>query len=254
MNIKRKKVIFGSVIGLTVLSLCSIGFSVWIIGIYQPQTSINGIPVNVDTISEETCYLNIVKSTDENGLILAESQANTVGDGIGYDNSTGQKSSDLTITLGQYDFAFASTSTFTSLTFDVTCNSRPLQGTVSSPDLFGRGAGTKKDYITLKSYSGVDSLSEDFTLDKTTISGYHIYKANSKTLTFTWGDFFGGESPATFYGDKIDDITDTTEKLKAMNQAKTELEAMKEFFKKSDSSFYTIDIKATLSIKFAQTN
>ena len=253
MNIKRKKVIFGSVIGLTALSLCSIGFSAWIIGIYQPQTSINGIPVNVDIISEETCYLNIVKSTNENGLILAESKANTVGDGIGYDNSTGQKSSDLTITLDQYDFAFASTSTFTSLTFDVTCNSRPLQGTVPSSDLFGREAGAK-DYITLKSYSGVDSLSEDFTLDSTTISGYHIYKANSKTLTFSWGEFFGGDSPATFYGEKIDSITDTTEKLKAMNQAKTELVAMKDFFKKSDSSFYTIDIKATLSIKSAQTN
>ena len=140
------------------------------------------------------------------------------------------------------------------MTFDVTCNSEPLQGTVSSPDLFGREAGAKKDYITLKSYSGADSLESDFTRDISTVSGYQIYTANNKVLTFTWGEFFGGESPAKFYGDKINTITDTTKKLQAMNQAKTELETMKDFFKKTDSSFYTIDIKATLSIKFAQTN
>ena len=253
MNIKKKKIVFSSIIGLTVLSLCSIGFSAWIIGINQPEVQLNGIPVQVDTITEKTCYLNIVKSSSENGIILAENTENPVGDGIGFDSSTGQSASDLTINLSQYDFAFASSSTFTSLTFDVTCNGNHLQGEVPNSDLFGRQAGAK-DYITLKSYSGAGSLESDFTRDSSTVSGYLIYTAKNKALTFTWGDFFGGESPATFYGKKINSIKDTTEKLKAMSQAKTELEAMKGFFKKSDSSFYTIDIKATLSIEFAQTN
>lgn len=252
MNIKKKKIVFSSIIGLTVLSLCSIGFSAWIIGINQPQVELNGIPVQVDTITEKTCYLNIVKSSGENGIILAENTKNTVGDGIGFDSSTGQSASDLIINLAQYDFAFASSSTFTSLTFDVTCNDKPLQGEVPSSDLFGRQAGAK-DYITLKSYSGVGSLESDFTLDSSTVSGYQIYTAKNKVLTFTWGDFFGGKSPATFYGDEIDDISDTKEKLKAMDQARKELEKMKALFQNGLERFYEIKITAKLEVNF-QTN
>lgn len=249
MNIKKKKIVFSSIIGLTVLSLCSIGFSAWIIGINQPEVPLNGIPVQVDTISEKTCYLNIVKSNSEKGIILAEDTANKVGDGIGFDSSTGQSASDLTINLEQYDFAFASTSTFKSLTFDVTCNGEPLQGTVPSSDLFGRQAG-EKDYITLKSYNGVGSLASDFTPDSSTVSGYQIYTAKNKALTFTWGDFFGGKSPATFYGDEIDDISDTKGKLKAMDQAKKELKEMQAFFQNGSDSFYGINITAKLEVNF----
>lgn len=249
MNIMKKKIVFSSIIGLTVLSLCSIGFSAWIIGINQPEVFLNGIPVKIDTITEKTCYLNIVKSSSESGIILAENTANAVGDGIGFDSSTGQSTSDLTINLEQYDFAFASTSTFTSLTFNVTCNGRPLQGTVPSSDLFERQAGVK-DYITLKSYSGVDSLESDFTLDSSTVSGYQIYTAKNNVLTFAWGDFFGGFSPATFYGNKIDDISDTKGKLKAVDQAKKELEEMEKFFQNGSDSFYGINITAKLEVNF----
>lgn len=249
MNIRKKKIVFSSIIGLTVLSLCSIGFSAWIIGINQPEVELNGIPVQVDTISEKTCYLNIVKSSSENGIILAEDEPNEVGDGIGFDSSTGQKASDLTINLDQYDFAFASTSTFKSLTFDVTCNGNRLQGEVPSSDLFGRQAGAK-DYITLKSYSGVGSLESDFKPDSSTVSGYQIYTAKNKVLTFTWGDFFGGKSPATFYGDKIDNLSDTTKKLKAMDQAKKELVKMEAFFQNDLDSFYEIKITAKLEVNF----
>lgn len=249
MNIKKKKIVFSSIIGLTVLSLCSIGFSAWIIGINQPEVSLNGIPVKIDTITEKTCYLNIVKSSSENGIILAENTANAVGDGIGFDSSSGQKASDLTIDLEQYDFAFASTSTFTSLTFDVTCNGRPLQGTVPSSDLFERQAGAK-DYITLKSYSEVGSLESDFTIDSSTVSGYKIYTAKNKVLTFTWGDFFGGKSPATFYEDKIKNLSNTTDKLKAMDQAKKELKKMDAFFQNDLNGYYEINITAKLEVNF----
>lgn len=249
MNIKKKKIVFSSIIGLTVLSLCSIGFSSWIIGINQPKVELNNIPVKVDTISEKTCYLNIVKSSSENGIILAENTENKVGDGIGFDSGTEQISSDLTINLEQYDFAFALSSTFTSLTFDVTCNGNHLQGEVPDSDLFERDPGLK-NYITLKSYSVDDPLESDFIIDKSTVSGYQIYTARNKVLTFVWGDFFKGQSPATFYGDKIDDISDTKQKLKAMDQAKKELEKMEKFFQNDLGSFYEIKITAKLEVNF----
>ena len=247
MKLKNRKTTVFSLAALTLLTVCGVGFSAWIIGVNQPTKTLDSIPVEVDTISEETCYLNIAVA-DNDGIVIAdtsETASNKVGSGIGAEN----QEADLSISLSSYEFAFATTSKFNSLTFAVTCNDRALEGTVPSSDPFGREAG-KATYIELASYTGIESLASDFT-DETSVEGYHIYRANTKALTFKWGTFFGGNntSPVDFYYSKINaEGNQIDDKFEAMNQAKTELQVMLDFFKNSSGGYYPIKIVATLSV------
>ncbi len=260
MKFKKNKVIISSLIGLTALTVCGVGFSAWVIGLNKPEVTLDGIGVNIDTITEKTCYLNIVKSASENGLVLANGDANTTGDGIGAEFTDGS-TKDLTVSLDQYDLAFASTSSFKSLTFDVVLgdkeSSTALKTRVSGTDSFGRLQGDYT-YIELKGYNNIEELKKDFELvsGNEAVTGYTMYRFNdeSKALTFNWGTFFGGKEPATFYQEFIDKKTTTKEKLELMNQARTELNAMDSFFKNGGDSYQTITIKATLSLKETAAN
>ena len=255
MKFKKNKVIISSLIGLTALTVCGVGFSAWVIGLNKPEVTLDGIGVNIDTITEKT-----FKSASENGLVLANGDANTTGDGIGAEFTDGS-TKDLTVSLDQYDLAFASTSSFKSLTFDVVLgdkeSSTALKTRVSGTDSFGRLQGDYT-YIELKGYNNIEELKKDFELvsGNEAVTGYTMYRFNdeSKALTFNWGTFFGGKEPATFYQEFIDKKTTTKEKLELMNQARTELNAMDSFFKNGGDSYQTITIKATLSLKETAAN
>lgn len=246
MKFEKNKVIISSLIGLTALTVCGVGFSAWVIGLNQPTVTLEEMGVEIDTVTENTQYLNIVAAADEKIVIanpfVEDGTGDTVGEGIGTD---GSKTCDLDIVLTSYDFAFADDATFNSLTFTPTVNTKAIEGTVASGDAFGRSAGNLP-YITLKSYTGISSLSEDFTLSKD-VAGYHIYKAKTKELSFSWGSFFGNTDPASFYQAKIADAETTEAKLTLMNQARTELEAMDALFKNGEG-YHTIKIKAELSV------
>lgn len=247
MKFKKNKVIISSLIGLTALTVCGVGFSAWVIGLNQPTITLEGMGVEIDTVTESTQYLNIVAAADEKIVIANPFKENgvgdTVGEGIGTD---GTKTCDLDIVLTSYDFAFASDATFNSLTFTPTVNTKPIEGTVLTSDAFGRTAGNLP-YITLKSYTDdVSSLSGDFTRS-TDVAGYYIYTANNLKLSFEWGSFFGNTDPASFYQAKIKAAKTTEGKLTLMNQARTELKAMDTLFK-NDEGYHTINIKAELSV------
>ncbi len=255
MKFKKNKVIISSLIGLTALTVCGVGFSAWIIGLNQPEVPLEGIGVQIDTITEETCYLNIVKSSSETGLVLANGTADKTGEGIGAEfDSTSTK--DLIVNLEQFDLAFADTSEFGGLTFEVVLGDKEstaeLKGDVGADDPFGRTEGSHT-YIELKNYNNLTELQEDFKLATgvEAVDGYNIYKFKEekpKALTFSWGSFFNEKEPATFYQDFISIKTATSEKLTLMNQARDELEAMDSFFKNGPDSYKTITIKATLKI------
>lgn len=249
MKLKNRKTTVFSLAALTLLTVCGVGFSAWIIGVNQPTKTLDSIPVEVDTISEETCYLNIAVANND-GIVIADTSktaSNKVGSGIGAKN----QEADLSITLSSYEFAFATTSTFNSLTFAVTSNGRALEGTVPSSDPFGREA-EQAAYIELASYTytDIESPDSDFTKEPS-VEGYNIYRANTKALTFRWGDFFGGNntSPVDFYYSKINaEGNQIDDKFEAMNQAKTELKDMLDFFKNPSGGYYPIKIVATLSV------
>lgn len=253
MKFKKNKVIISSLIGLTALTVCGVGFSAWVIGLNQPTITLEGMGVEIDTITEETCYLNMTVASNEKIVIanpLDEGVADGVGNGIGAEfGENGPSTCDLDIALTNFDFAFASDATFNSLKFEATVNGEAIQGTTASTDLFGRGNSQTLPYITLANYNNVGSLDSVFTLDDKTVTGYDIYTANDpKKLSFTWGSFFGNEDPATFYQNKIKAAGTTKNKLAMMNQARDELEAMDAFFKNDETGYHTLKIVATLDI------
>lgn len=246
MKFKKNKVIISSLIGLTALTVCGVGFSAWVIGLNQPTITLEGMGVEIDTVTESTQYLNIVAAADEKIVISNPFKKGGVGDTVGQGIGTdGTKTCDLDIVLTSYDFAFASDATFNSLTFTPTVNTKPIKGTVPTSDAFGRTAGDLP-YITLKSYTAVSSLSGDFNPPKD-VAGYHIYTAKNLKLSFERGSFFGNTDPATFYQAKIADAETTEKKLTLMNQARTELKAMDTLFKNGEG-YHTINIKAELSV------
>ena len=251
MKLKNRKTIVFSLAALTLLTVCGVGFSAWIIGVNQPTKTLDSIPVEIDTISEETCYLNIAVDGND-GIVIADTSTKAtdrVGSGIGAEG----KEADLSINLSSYELAFATSSTFRSLTFGVTCNNSTLEGTVPASDPFGRATGNAT-YLELASYTSLTSLLTDFTRDPNVdpnVEGYYIYRANTKALTFKWGSFFGGNntSPVDFYYSKINEEgNQIDDKFEAMNQAKTELQDMLDFFKNPSGGYYPIKIVATLNV------
>ena len=127
MKFEKNKVIISSLIGLTALTVCGVGFSAWVIGLNQPTVTLEEMGVEIDTVTENTQYLNIVAAADEKIVIanpfVEDGTGDTVGEGIGTD---GSKTCDLDIVLTSYDFAFADDATFNSLTFTPTVNTQAI--------------------------------------------------------------------------------------------------------------------------------
>ena len=242
MKFKSNKTLLFSLITLSAVSIAAIGFSSWVVGIFSPSDDLTNINVQLDTVSEETCFLNMTLTNGE-GITIADDSQDKVGDGIGVEEAN----CDLVVGLDEYDFAISSTLTFTSLKFEVKLDSKDIVAQVDEDDNFGRTANTNLTYIELPQYEDEESMKKAFNEDLSSISGYKMYTAKQKSLTFVWGSYFGYKSPALFYQEGLDKIKKTKDKLIAMQQIKSELNEMDQFFKNGGSSYSTINIKATLT-------
>lgn len=242
MKFNSNKTLLFSLITLSAVSIAAIGFSSWVVGIFSPSDDLTNINVQLDTVSEETCFLNMALTSGE-GITIADDSQDKVGDGIGVEEAN----CDLVVGLDEYDFAISSTLTFTSLKFEVKLDSKDIAAQVDENDIFKRSANTNLTYIELPQYEDEESMKKAFNEDLSSISGYKMYTAKQKSLTFVWGSYFGYKSPALFYQEGLNKIETTEGKLIAMKQIKSELNEMDRFFKNGGSSYATINIKATLA-------
>lgn len=250
-NFKRNRILLTSLIGLAVLGSATAAFSTWIFGIQKTSAELGDITVEVDTVTDNTAYLDIKLDSNDNKIRLAETVAvnandNAVNTEAG-DAFTTLKG-DFEIKLSTFDFAISNKYTFKSVDFTLSVlkgESKSNEITVAAKDHFDRAANTY-NYIALAktSYTLADFNQDN---DAAQLSDYKLYniKNELKTITFDWGNFFGKEGPANFYNTKyknLDASTTLKEKLVFIQNAKGELNAM-------NTAFDGATIKITAELK-----
>lgn len=282
INKKKSKIIIGSMAGLMAISLASVGFAEWAIGLVNKETN-STITVNVDSYKEETAYINVDIAKENNSLFLGEYSAKQTADGssvngIGY-RVVAEKPSKLDIKMNSFVMAISkdNLTKFKGLKFELTANEgKSLTKTVDANDKFGR-TGPNVSYlgfvqeINLTSLSDA-TLSDYFTL-KTIDEKYNVYTLNEKYLTlhFWYGSLFGNtdvtgktgivspfdsttvgnykNSPVDFYQAKINDAAGTTEteklenKLGMLSQIQKDMDSMK-----TDLNGANLNLKITFDV------
>ena len=240
---KRNKKISIIVVGCTTVAVASVGFSSWVIGLFQPEVDLSVTNVTVDGTKDETKYINIVIKPDD-VLKIGEITSN-IEEGSG-EIFVENGMSDLEIEITNFEIAFNKNNSFEKVDFILSVNENgSMSYTAKIGDAFGRSSGSNYTYLEINRNSSITSLTD---FDSTTIGNYYLYTPNSESiynsLEFTWGSLFGYKSPTIYYQNKFDSATSVQEKLKMLTQMENELKQMN-----SDLGGKTITLKAILSIK-----
>ncbi|MBO8427218.1 MAG: hypothetical protein IAC58_01500 [Firmicutes bacterium] len=260
---KRNKILLGTSLGLVLISGLTIGFSSWIIGLQKTTDVVDGLAVQVDTVEDQTAYLNIGVAENE-AINIVETTADNTADGIKF-TQTGDLENDFNITFTSFQVILPEGSA----DYDVVNFEVKLVHSDSETELpkykYSSDVGTDvlsrgdSEYTYIEATKLTYTLSTDF--KKVTTDGYDFYTIKTDSggniFKFKWGSLFGGEnsSPVDFYQGKINEINKTgqedtdeqlKQKLKIMNQANHELSAMHTAFFGEDGG-YTLKITASLA-------
>ena len=249
---KRNKKISILIVSCATIAVATVGFSSWIIGLFQSEVNANFTNIQVDSTRDRTKYINIelessaihigeISSVSDNGQINVEATSNN----------------NLDVLVKNFDIAFNNTTaSFSSITFLTTISeggSLIYNISASENDIFKRESG-KYTFIELNrnDLKNINEINSYFT--KKTIGNYTLYTLNKtisenpySKLGFKRGSLFDYKDPSTFYQSKFNNASlDSTEnKLKMLSQMETELTYMKNALNNK-----TITVKATLEINF----
>lgn len=264
---RKNKIILGVLAGAAVISLASVGFAEWQIGLVKHDAE-SKINVKVDTYAEETCYLN-VKTASDASIKLGEVTAYNKGNGVGYVEETEKAS--LEVGIEEFTLIVSDKNTTTktpSLTFNLAIDeSTPKKSLTTNltgtDDKFGRNKA-EYSFIGLKQTITFSSFTDTTCFEEATNApeGYKVFKLKNdlKKFEFNWGSLFGNtdvtngdNSPATYYQTKISAVDTNTSlttdeakifrKLEMLNQVQKDLTAM-------HSSLDKACLKITINFSF----
>ena len=259
---KRNKILLGTSLGLVLISGLTIGFSSWIIGLQKTTDVVDGLAVQVDTVEDQTAYLNIGVAEDE-AINIVETAADNTADGIKFTQTEDLKN-DFDITFTSFQIILPEGSA----DYDVVNFEVKLVHSDSETELpkykYSSDVGTDALNRGVSEYTYIEAAKLTYTLStdfkKETTDGYDFYTIKTDNggniFKFKWGSLFGeNSSPVEFYQGKINEINgpgqeDTDEQLKQklqiMNQANHELSEMHTAFYGEDGG-YTLKITASLA-------
>lgn len=208
---KKSKVVLFSILGLAAISIGTVGFATWMVGVEKKSETIND-KANVDNTLNESIYLEAV--TDSQPLIVAEKETHDkltdeilgakegTGTGEGY-VSVSEKALKFTFSTLQFSVgngATKPTKLHISLSTEAGDNSFNIIA-IDGNKLDSIRTGTSWNYLQLDKVFDIDVTGEHTTITTTKTSGssYDLYEFTTKTFEFDWGTFFGGKSPVKYY-------------------------------------------------------
>lgn len=238
---KRSKYIALSVSALALVSVCSIGFATWLVGIQQTTDEVT-LKAQVDNYVNDTIFLSANLSTTSVKICetskVDKTGNNIIGttepgkEGIGYaEDGLKFTFKDITLKVSKTTTAEVPDTIEVSLADNndwnkVTTNTL---GNEKRPD-----TGSPWTYLTLGENGSLEfSLATDFDKSSDADSDYDTYtlKSGKLTQTFGWGTFFGEEAPTTFYNNLYKNAMQNFEEVVAgVTAITTELKAMKNDF------------------------
>lgn len=203
---KRRKTVLGAVLGFGAVALLTTATATYIISVNKPNGDLDGTNVTVDTIKGDFVELKIGTGGDLK-VNLAESGEELPSDNyaVGYDPDDGNPLADLEITLPDItltygtDWAGADNPQL-KFTLDPSKNAaNQLQADDAKVQDVGRPAAPWT-YVDAPAAVPVTSGSGmSFQVN----GGTTTWTITGLKVSFKWGTFFGGKSPAAFYNSKF---------------------------------------------------
>lgn len=249
---KRNKIIAFGVSTLAVLSVCTVGFATWLVGVQNTSEDVK-VTATVDDTTNQSVFLS---AKIAKGIKLAEA-AGTGSDAGEYKIIEATQGSINTADEDYLRFEFSELKlTMSEDNFDDKPDAIKISlpvysaGTVDfnqantvttnefSQD--GKRKGASWSYVSFNEVT-LDLTKENFTItDSSTADGFKEYTIidEKNDFTFAWGTFFGSKSPVNFYNSLYTDADFEVggshagkDKFKvlldASQKATKELEAMK---------------------------
>ena len=249
MNKNRKsKLVLFSVIGLAAVSIGTVGFATWMVGV-QKTNEVLTVKANVDNTLNESIFLEA--TTSNTPLIIAESAVHTKA---GTDILGAKVDGDLTdgnVTVSENALKFS----FTTLQYSVgngAANPTKLHialapvetNTINKVTVNKLGQernGESWTYLAFdKTYiiNGKNETQNNIAVTEADKGSYKLYTFNTKEFTLDWGSFFGGKSPVTYYNEisKKDNYKSASAIFKLADNVYNELTAMKSALKSGNLS------------------
>lgn len=246
---KKSKIILYSILGLSVVSVGTIGLSTWLVGVQQKTQDVT-MSLTVDTIENNTYFLSA--NLESESVIIAENEKVDktegdvlgVGDGSGATlNANGMKFSfaDITLKIGKYSngeayteapekikVALATvTDSLTETDYNLVTSDKNKLGNKDENTPYRAESEGGWTYLKLEKEF---TISTDFDLNNED-DQYEIYTLKDENLAFElgWGTFFGTDSnskPSTYYNGLFEGETDVNKLTNGAINVATELQEM----------------------------
>lgn len=231
---QKSKIVLCSILGLAAISIGSVGFATWLVGVNKTTETLQ-LEAKVDNTKNDSIYLEAIITA--NSFVVAErTEYDKKADGgiVGASKNAG---SDFTVNENALKFTFSSfklsvgkgvTSTDYPKKVVVDFNSTVSENSSAYVDstaskinecTYQKWDSETSKYVSTAIGNSVRTLDqgetkfsyikyhEEFNLEaegvfrKTDKTTYWEYELNNKTREFSWGSFFGGKSPVNFYND-----------------------------------------------------
>lgn len=233
---KINKILAGCIGCLAVVSVSSIGFATWLVGVTQNSLDLT-IAAEVDSVQNQTQYVDAVLVAGQTIAVAEESAvdrdgkkivgtAQNDGDGIKVDeNALSFKFESITVRIGD-NVTGAPNKVKIELKDDKNGFNKVTTNTMTETY---RKTSTQGElgYWTYLSFSTtIDLDSTNFNVsDKETYTEYTLKDPSSKAYKLNWGTYFGSNRPTTFYNNLIAD-QEFSELLTMSQNAYSELDTM----------------------------
>ena len=243
---KRSKYIALSVSALALVSVCSIGFATWLVGIQQTTDEVTleaqvddyvndtvFLSANLSTPSVKICETKEVEKTGNN--IIGTTEPGEEG-GIGYDKDG------LSFTFSDITLKVSKKATVVPTSVTISLSAEDGDNAWNSVPAGKNELGDKRTSVkgiapAPWTYLDFDDVTLDFDTDFVDVSSgqgdnaiYNTYSITEKKLSFKWGTFFNNKAPTEFYNGVYSGVNDFGEVFKGVTAITTELEAMKGAF------------------------
>lgn len=230
---QKSKIVLCSILGLAAISIGSVGFATWLVGVNKTEETLQ-LKAKVDNTKNDSIYLEATITS--NSFVVAEKteyDKKNKGGIVGASKVTDE--SDFTVNENALKFTFSSFKL--SVGKGVTSKDYPKKVVVDFNSTVSENSSAYVDstaskinectyqtwnsetskYVSTAIGNSVRTLDqgetkfsyikyhEEFNLDaegvfkKTDRITYWEYELNNKTREFSWGSFFGGKSPVNFY-------------------------------------------------------
>ena len=259
---KKNKIIIGAISAFTLVSVATIGFSSWVIGVQQQEVDVEGLKLSVDTVENDSVFLEVSLPAEKTVKICEPSKVtrtettdivgtsdSTASGGIGYSDDA-MKFSLQTITLRvgknvssekiPTGVKFTLSSEEGKNTFNTVKTNEFASSEVDGwEDKTGRSrSGSSWTYLALETTIALTEFTSDS--DTNSSASYTTYTLNNKELSLLWGTFFGNatvsgqnKKPTDFYNSlyKVVEPDPSPDPsfdilMEAATKATTELKAM----------------------------